>query len=152
MALDLQSSFGLHLHCWTHWLRLPQLPPPSPPIPHLARTLLVSQDRRHLFVTPCLKLSTFPSGFLKVQDIQKDILNTIFGGSKKQTKPRREAVSIVDQIFVHEHSVQSARASVQASHCAQCALSSSRFVLQCKGDDSATIISIIDFKTLSTSS
>ncbi len=36
---------------WTHWLRLLISPPP----PHLgshARALLVSQDRRHLFVTP----------------------------------------------------------------------------------------------------
>jgi hypothetical protein len=51
MELDLQSLFGLRLPS-THWLR------PRNPLPHLpdlgshTRSLLVSQDRRHLFVTP----------------------------------------------------------------------------------------------------
>jgi hypothetical protein len=50
--LDLQSLFGLHVHNCTHCLR-PRNPPPL--LLHLAsytRVLLVSQDRRHLFVTP----------------------------------------------------------------------------------------------------
>ncbi len=50
MELDLQSLFGLHVHSCTRWLR----PHNSPP-PHLGtytRPLLVSQDRRHLSVTP----------------------------------------------------------------------------------------------------
>jgi hypothetical protein len=50
MELYLQSLFGLHVHSCTHWLR-PRHPPPT----HLGsytRALLVSQDRRHLFVTP----------------------------------------------------------------------------------------------------
>ncbi len=54
MELDLQSLFGLNVHSCTHWLR-PRTPLP-PPFPHLGsytRALLVSQDRRHLFVTPC---------------------------------------------------------------------------------------------------
>jgi hypothetical protein len=54
--LDLQSLFGLHVsdvHSCTHWLR----PRNSLLPPHLdsyttTRELLVSQDRRHLFVTP----------------------------------------------------------------------------------------------------
>ncbi len=53
MELDLQSIFGLHMHNCTHWLR-PRNPPPLPP--HLdssSRALLVNQDRRHLFATPC---------------------------------------------------------------------------------------------------
>jgi hypothetical protein len=52
MDLDLQSLFGLHVHSCTHWLR-PRTPPPPPR--HLGsytRALLVSQNRRHLFVTP----------------------------------------------------------------------------------------------------
>jgi hypothetical protein len=55
MVLDLQSLFGLHAHSYTHWLRCRNPPPPS----HLGsntRTLLVSQERRHLFVTPDLKI------------------------------------------------------------------------------------------------
>ncbi len=41
MELDLQRSFGLH--------DTPPLPPPR----NWAKALLVSQDRLHLFVTPC---------------------------------------------------------------------------------------------------
>ncbi len=51
MELDLQSFVGLHVYICIHWLRPRTLPPP----PHLGsytRALLVSQDRRHLFVTP----------------------------------------------------------------------------------------------------
>jgi hypothetical protein len=54
MELDLQSLFGL--------LRaavLIGLDPTTPPLPPYlgshTRALLVSQDRRHLFVTPCVK-------------------------------------------------------------------------------------------------
>ncbi len=51
MELDLLRLFGLHVHSSTHWLR-PRIPP-SPRIwVHIRRALLVSQDRRHLFVTP----------------------------------------------------------------------------------------------------
>ncbi len=53
MKLDLQSLFGLHVHSFTHWLG------PRDPLPlHLVsytKALLVSQDRRHLFVTPWYK-------------------------------------------------------------------------------------------------
>jgi hypothetical protein len=51
MELDLHSLFELHVHSCTHWLR----PRNSPLPPHLGsytRALLVSQDRRRLFVTP----------------------------------------------------------------------------------------------------
>jgi hypothetical protein len=54
MELDLQSFFGLQVHSCTHWLR----PCNSPLPPHLGsytRPLLVSQDRRHLFVTTWLE-------------------------------------------------------------------------------------------------
>ncbi len=54
MELDLQNLFGLHVHSWTHWLR-PRNPPPFTPRiwAHIyMRALLVSQDRRHLFLTP----------------------------------------------------------------------------------------------------
>jgi hypothetical protein len=54
MELDLQSFFGLNAHSCTHWPR-PHKPLPQYPFPHLVsytRALLVSQDRRHLFVTP----------------------------------------------------------------------------------------------------
>jgi hypothetical protein len=52
MEFDLQSLFGLHLYSCTHWLR--------PLFSHLGSytsALLVSQDRRHLFVTPCSTVS-----------------------------------------------------------------------------------------------
>jgi hypothetical protein len=53
IELDIQTFFGLHVHrCTIHWLRSRDSPPP---LPHsYTRTLLVSQDRRHLFVAPCL--------------------------------------------------------------------------------------------------
>jgi hypothetical protein len=57
MELDLKSLFGLHVHSCAHWLRPRILTPPSPSPRHLGsytRALLVSQDRRHLFVTPWL--------------------------------------------------------------------------------------------------
>jgi hypothetical protein len=60
LELDLQSLFGLcasDIHSCTHWLRPRKAQPlPHAPIPkHLnfTRELLVSQDRRHLFMTPC---------------------------------------------------------------------------------------------------
>jgi hypothetical protein len=52
MDLDLQSCFGLHLYSCTHWLRLRNPPPPHPHLGSYTRALLVSQDRRHLCVTP----------------------------------------------------------------------------------------------------
>ncbi len=51
MELDRQSLFGLHVHSCTHWLRARHPPPPPPP--HLGpytRALLVSHDRRQLYV------------------------------------------------------------------------------------------------------
>jgi hypothetical protein len=64
MELDLQSLFGLHVkwcaHCTTVYSLADTPEPPALP-PHFGgsytRALLVSQDRRHLFVTPCLNLS-----------------------------------------------------------------------------------------------
>jgi hypothetical protein len=55
MDLDLQSLFGLHVYSCIYWLRNSR---DSSLLQHLGsytRTLLVSQDRRHLFVTPCIK-------------------------------------------------------------------------------------------------
>ncbi len=55
MELDLWSLFGLQCTAvGTHWL-IPRNSRPPPLPPHLGsytRALLVSQDRRHLFVTP----------------------------------------------------------------------------------------------------
>ncbi len=50
VTVDLQSLFGLNVHTCTHWLR-PRNPPPH--LGSYTRALLVSQDRRHFFVTPC---------------------------------------------------------------------------------------------------
>jgi hypothetical protein len=55
MELEIQSLFELHVHSCTHWLR-----PRNPP--HLGsytRALLVSQDRRHLFVNCDYLLAIF---------------------------------------------------------------------------------------------
>jgi hypothetical protein len=60
MELDLQSLFGLHVYSCTHWPTPHNPPPPHPPafgLIYCTRALLVSQDRRHLFVTPCPQLS-----------------------------------------------------------------------------------------------
>ncbi len=54
MELDLQSLFGLLVTWCTQLYSLAETPQPPPP-PHLdssTRALLVSQDRRHLFMTP----------------------------------------------------------------------------------------------------
>jgi hypothetical protein len=50
MELDLQSFFGLHVHMPLY--SLADTHPLSPPLGSYTRVLLVSQDRRHLFVTP----------------------------------------------------------------------------------------------------
>ncbi len=70
MEVDLQSLFGLHV-TWCSQLQslavTPQ-PPPSPRIwTRIKRALLVSRDRRHLFVTPwCISsLSQIPIRFLQ---------------------------------------------------------------------------------------
>jgi hypothetical protein len=59
MDVDLQSLFGLHV-TWCAQLyslaEAPQLPPISPHWVSYTRALLVGKDRRHLFVTPCLRL------------------------------------------------------------------------------------------------
>ncbi len=67
------------MHSCTHWLRPRNYPPP----PHLGsytRALLVSQDRRHLFVTPCC--SVFYRCFYNVGNVPyiKSGLNTYFTG------------------------------------------------------------------------
>ncbi len=62
--LDLQSLFGLHVHSCTHWER-----PHNPPPPHMGsytRALLVSQDRRHLFVIPRFQVSSATEDNLKM--------------------------------------------------------------------------------------
>jgi hypothetical protein len=63
MELDLHTLFGLQVHSCTHWLRPRNIPP------HLrqhlgsyTRALLVSQDRRHLFVTPWREWRNHVSG------------------------------------------------------------------------------------------
>jgi hypothetical protein len=68
MELDLQSLFGLCVNSCTHWLR-----PCNPPPPHLGSytgALLVSHDRRHLFVTPLISIITLheelSNGILKL--------------------------------------------------------------------------------------
>ena len=64
MELDLQSFFGLHEHSCTHWLRS-RTPPPS--LGSYTRVLLVSQDRRHLFMTSCVHLSKLRFGLFHLQ-------------------------------------------------------------------------------------
>jgi hypothetical protein len=58
MELYLQSFFGLHVHSF-YSLRRPRNPPPHPPrhLGSYTRALLVSQDRRHLSVTPCIDIT-----------------------------------------------------------------------------------------------
>ncbi len=55
MKVDLQSLFGLHVTWCAQLFSLAETPqlPPSPRIwTRITRALLVSKDRRHLFVTP----------------------------------------------------------------------------------------------------
>ncbi len=63
MVLDLQSLFGLHVYICTHWLRVwdPQLPPPAFGL--IYEDVLVSKDRRHLFVTHATSIVADPSRF-----------------------------------------------------------------------------------------
>jgi hypothetical protein len=58
MEVDLQSLFGLNVTWCAQLLSLAETPllPSSPSIwTRVTRALLVSKDRRHLFVTPCCK-------------------------------------------------------------------------------------------------
>ncbi len=55
MELDLQSLFGLHAHSWILIGWDPATPPPPAFLGSYTRALLVSQDRRYVFVTPCLQ-------------------------------------------------------------------------------------------------
>jgi hypothetical protein len=59
MELDLQSLFGLHVivHSFTHWLRPRNAPPPPVHMGSYTRALLVSHERRHLFVIPWLRVT-----------------------------------------------------------------------------------------------
>ncbi len=43
-------------HSYNHWLMKPRKPPPPPHLGSYMRALLVSQGRRHLFVTPLVKM------------------------------------------------------------------------------------------------
>ncbi len=54
MELDLPSLFGLHVYSCTRCLRLRT----PPQMGSYTRALLVSQDRRHLFVPPCIEPMT----------------------------------------------------------------------------------------------
>jgi hypothetical protein len=74
MELDLQSYLGSCVKLYS-LAETPQLPPP----PHLGsntRALLVSQDRRHLFITPCSRPLPFPSTAGLWTYINKDDVNT----------------------------------------------------------------------------
>jgi hypothetical protein len=77
MELDLQSLF--ELLCRAHWLS-----PATPPPPYLGsyrRSLLVSQDRRHLFVSPCFLVFGF---FIDVVYSQRQrLLHDIHAGPGK---------------------------------------------------------------------
>ncbi len=56
MEQDLQSFFWIPVYSCTHWLDSGTPPPPI--LPHsgsYTRALLVSQDRRHVFVTPWVR-------------------------------------------------------------------------------------------------
>ncbi len=53
MELDLQSLFGLL--CTAVLIGRDPATPPLPPLGSYTRALLVSQDRRHLFVTSCCR-------------------------------------------------------------------------------------------------
>jgi hypothetical protein len=56
MEVDLQSLFGLHAQLYS-LAETPQLPP-SPRIwTRITKALLVSKDRRHLFVTPWIPVT-----------------------------------------------------------------------------------------------
>jgi hypothetical protein len=62
MEVDLQSLFGLHLTWCAQLFSLAETPqlPTSPRIwTRITRVLLVSKDRRHLFVTPCQQCNLF---------------------------------------------------------------------------------------------
>ncbi len=52
MELDPQRFIWAPVYSCTHWLRDPATPSPSPAF-GLMYEVAVSQDRRHLFVTPC---------------------------------------------------------------------------------------------------
>jgi hypothetical protein len=61
MEVDLHSLFGLHVTGCEHLYSLAETPqlPPSPRIgTRITRALLVSKDRRYLFVTPCFCCSS----------------------------------------------------------------------------------------------
>ncbi len=61
MEVDLQSLFGLQVTWCVQLYSLAETPqlPPSPRIwTRITRTLLVSKDRRHLFVTPWSHVNT----------------------------------------------------------------------------------------------
>ncbi len=53
MEVDLRSLFGLHV-TWCAQLHRPRNPPPPRIWTRYTRALLVSKDRRHLLVTPCI--------------------------------------------------------------------------------------------------
>jgi hypothetical protein len=63
MELDLQSLFGLHVHRCID----PPIPPLPPQLGSITRALLVSQDRRHLIVTPAQES--------KSQRLQKEVVS-----------------------------------------------------------------------------
>ncbi len=81
IELDLQSLFGLHVHSCTHWLR-PRNPPP-PAFGLYTRALLVSQDRRHLFVIP------WKSRIRIILESAVSILYTVTSSSARRCITRR---------------------------------------------------------------
>ncbi len=83
MELDLQSLFGLHVHsCCTHWLRpRPQSPNPPQHSGLYKRAIQVSQDRRHLFVTPPDSDNVNLARRSMIQKILTDLVNDLRQGS-----------------------------------------------------------------------
>ncbi len=74
MELDLQSLFVLHVY--TADVHIGWDPPPLPP--HLGsytRALVVSQDRRHLLVTPCAAKALYSCPAIISQRLESRIIS-----------------------------------------------------------------------------
>jgi hypothetical protein len=66
MQLDLLILFGIHVHRCTHWMR-PRNSPLPPHVGSYTRALLISQDRRHLFVNPWVNDQRFVTESIKMK-------------------------------------------------------------------------------------
>jgi hypothetical protein len=145
MKWDLHSLFGLHAQLYS--LDKTQQPPPPPP-PHLGsykRVLLVSQDRRRLFVTPCSLYLPSPLPSYHSPSLPPPALRPLPSSLPPKSSPENECMNVQKNVYAANcipHYLSQSEISLTVS------LNNSRGWIHKKQNPEASLKFFPDFSTL----